>query len=166
MITEVVRIIYLVAASLAFTICPQEMIPILSEFVLYCLGVSGSISDSDMQRFLEFYHTNGSGVVMYNHPTFYDFVVLAKTFGHRCRFVAFSHRLTFPANVTAWKLGTLNIRPSSGASAAITEAINMRQPSTPIITMSPTGGFTPRKISNADYKFFPYTLRMFVTPES
>lgn len=141
-ITPVIRLASLIVVIFGLCMAPYEMLPWLSELALHCIGVSGQIVDeTHRRRFLDFYHTNGPGVIMYNHPTFYDYAVLAKEFGHRCRFVAFAHRLTFPTNWVAWKINTLNIKPSSGASKEITKAIESRERSTPMITMSPSGGY-------------------------
>lgn len=158
MIHQVVRFACMMMASMMLAIVPQEMTCFLSNFILHTLGVHGTFANKELgfKRFLDFYHMEGAGVVLYNHPTFYDFAVLAKEFGHRCRFLAFAHRLPFPINIIAHKLNAMIIKPGSGASFILRNVIQSRKPSTPIMTLAPAAGEVPN-----DYEEHPNRLAEF-----
>ena len=158
MIFDVVfRTVSLIIGCMGMIFAPMELIPHVSKFILYCLGVQGDdLTSEEVQRFHTFYYGNGPAAMLYNHPSFYDYAVLSACLGMKCRFVAFSHRLLFPSNIIAKRFKSLVIKPKSGSAEAITKDISQRQKGTPVLAISPTGGR-----STEDYNLYPNKLLPF-----
>jgi 1-acyl-sn-glycerol-3-phosphate acyltransferase len=149
---------YLLLGCGALCVAPLKCANALSQFVLYCLGVERGCATGadDKERLDGFLRSAGPAVVVYNHPTFFDFAVLTAEFGARFRFVAFAHRLLFPASWIAKRMGAVIIRPRSGASLEIVAQILRRRPGEPVVTLSPTAGR-----SHEDYATSPHKLAEF-----
>lgn len=135
------RLIIIVVYLLLMLIVPNEMTVVLTAWAIRALGVKGSIASAeDATRFKTFYHSNGPGVIVYNHPTFYDFAVIIKEFGYRFNFVALSKRMIFPMNFVGKRMGCLMIQPNTKASVVITNHIRNRQKSASILAVAPAAG--------------------------
>jgi 1-acyl-sn-glycerol-3-phosphate acyltransferase len=137
----VCKLVLLTVALLFALFFPDRHVPDAIGLALKAVGVHGSMAGTeDVARFNEFYHSYGNAVVLFNHPTFYDFAILVKELGHRFRFVAFQHMMIFLLNYVAQRMKCIFIQPKTGATATIVENIRRREPSTPLVAISPTGG--------------------------
>lgn len=134
------RLISIAGAFIGGLFLPTRYFQKVVGLALFGFNIHGTTTEENIQRFIEFYRNESAGVVLFNHPTFYDYAILIHAFGNYFHIVAAKHNLFFPFNRVAYRFGAIPIQANTGASQIIKYRIETRQPNTPILTMSPSGG--------------------------
>lgn len=106
------------------------------------LNIYSDCDDRERKQFEKWLYENDGGVVMFNHPTMFDHMVLMNEFGNAIRFVAFDCNLKhFPYSTLAKKQATVLIskKSNAGNSAIIQKHITERVRGEPVVCLAPTG---------------------------
>lgn len=114
--------------------------------LLFSLNVYGSCSQEDREKYLQAKSSNTKTIIIFNHPTCYDHLVIMKELGDPLRFVMSYKYLFWPFRSLAQGLRCIIVYPKSQTSALIAKEVSERKQKDPMIAISPHGGdsiFTP-----------------------
>lgn len=110
------------------------------QLILLGLGVHGSCDKNDLEKYRQFKATHHAGVIVYNHPTFYDHVVLMKELGEYVRFVMLKKYMVGPIRWLAKRLQVVEVKPKSGVAQKIRDIILHRKPNESLLAINPAAG--------------------------
>lgn len=152
------RVIGCIEGVLSYAFLP---LCISAKVVLRSLNVQGYCPPEDVQRYNDFKSTVDKGVVIFNHPTFFDHLVIMKELDDTPRFVVLRKYVSGPFAWIGRKIKAIPIfKPSKGASKVITEEIQMRKAGDPLVILSPTAG----KASHTRHWFlYPFKSGAFIS---
>lgn len=108
--------------------------------VLRALNVHGYCPPEDKHRYEQFKETTAKSIVVFNHPTFFDHIVIMKELEDTPRFVMLKKYMVGPFKWIAHHLKAVAIRKSSGASQVISNEVNRRKKGEELLAISPAGG--------------------------
>lgn len=128
----------------SFMVGTPRMYAWVLKSALAILDIRGAFASKwDQARLHIFYKHMGPGVIVFNHPTWYDFAALMATFGSRIvpRFVAFRWSIPFPLCRMAERMQCLLLDKTHGTGMAtqIVRAVQSRRPGQPIVCIAPAG---------------------------
>jgi len=130
------RVIVGIITVILLPICKKQAYSRMSGMLLWCLGVTPFTLLEGYEHFIEF-NAQPGGVLVYNHPTFLEPLILMKEFKRTFRFVLKEKYTTFP--VTAHCAKTINriAVNAGGTTRAITAAIQSRKAFDDVIAIAP-----------------------------
>lgn len=125
----------------------------LGELQLYSLNVHGEKKNFNMEKYNEF-KNKPKGIVVFNHCTFFDHLILMKEFGETPAFIASNKFVFFPFDYLLKKYGGVVIEKGKSTSEIINETVNNRKPGDKILAIAPTGGYSINEDQNklCDFK--------------
>lgn len=111
-------------------------IHVTCNLLLIGLGVHGTAEESDREKYRRFRDTKGKAVIIFNHPTFYDHMVIMKELNDVPRFAMLEKYMLGPIRWIAKYYNVLTITDKKGNTAAIQEVLEDR----PNIIIAPAAG--------------------------
>ncbi len=115
-------------------------IRVTCNLLLLGLGVHGTADELDREKYRRFRDTKGKAVIIFNHPTFYDHMVIMKELNDVPRFAMAEKYMLGPLKWIAKYYNVLTITNAKGNSAAIQGALEER----PVLIVAPAGGYCHR----------------------
>jgi hypothetical protein len=119
------RLFTLLLGSASTLICP---ISASCNLLLLGLGVHGTSDKADIEKYKRFCEKSGKGVIIFNHPTFFDHMVIMKELNDVPRFAMSEKYMIGPIKRIAKYYNTIPITSAKGNAAAIQEAMSERPP--------------------------------------
>lgn len=108
--------------------------------LLHFFKVYGECPEEDKTRYQHYKNTLDNAILIFNHPTFYDHIVVMKELGETFRFVM-SHKYMFPPfNSIAANMDSIIVYPRNQTSQLIARGVQERKGGDPLIAISPHGG--------------------------
>jgi hypothetical protein len=123
----------------AFVYFPLLPLRAACSLLLTGLHIEGSCAPDDLVKYRTFKKEVAHGVVIFNHPNFFDAIVLMKELGY-LRFVMSAKYVVWPIRWFVNYMNVLVARPSAGTAATIREAITTRKKGAGLIAISPSAG--------------------------
>jgi 1-acyl-sn-glycerol-3-phosphate acyltransferase len=132
-----------------------------TQVVLRSLNVSGYCPSEDVEKYHRFKASVDNGVVIFNHPTYFDHVVIMKELNDTPRFVMFKEYMKGPFRWIANKVNAIGIdKKTKGSSTVVSQAIQNRRATEPLVILSPAAG----KCSHTRPWFiYPFRTGAFIT---
>lgn len=115
---------------------------IAANIMLTGFNVYGSCDPADVATYQRFKENISNGVILFNHPTFFDHIVLIKELNDMPRFAMTTKYMVGPIKWIAKKFHAIGITPNTGSAAMLAEEITNRVAGDPLIAVSPSGGIT------------------------
>lgn len=137
------RVLAIVEGLLAFAFLPLKY---SCKILLHANHVSGYCAPEDKEKYHRIKNTLDNVVVVFNHPTYFDNVVMMYELDDIPRLVALKKYMVGPLKWVASKMKAIPIVPGSGFSKTLTAEITNRKAGDPMIGINPTGG----KVSETD----------------
>ena len=119
------RLFTLLVGTASAAICP---ISATCNLLLLGLGVHGSSDADDIEKYKRFRDKEGKCIIIFNHPTFYDHMVIMKELQDIPRFAMSEKYMVGPMKWIANCYNTITITSAKGNTAAIQEAMTERPP--------------------------------------
>lgn len=152
------RLIGCVEGILSFVFLPLKY---SANVVLRSLNVHGTCPKADIEKYYSFKESVDNGVIIFNHPTFYDHIVIMKELNDTPRFVMYKHFMKGPFKWVANKLNAIGIdNKAKGASSLIANEIRERQFGDHLVIVSPTGG---KASQSRPWYLYPFKTGAFIT---
>lgn len=136
----IVRLLLMAILLIVGIFAPEFMLSDLAHLLLAIMGIHGSCTEDDRARMVEFYHTHDKGVMMFSHPTFYDYIVIVHELKRRFLFIALAQYIFFPINHLYKRYFMHTIKMKSGASQEIKKLIEARKAGERLLAIAPSGG--------------------------
>ena len=145
-IVGVLRSCLCLMVMLVGCIMPSSTYPYMCHVILWCLGCSSAHCDrtnmTTNKRYLDIVNTNEKAVIVFNHPTPWDHLVIMANLHTPVRFVAKSNYLIGITRWIAKKLGCIMVQPNGGTADVIKTAIETRRATEALVAIAPSGGYT------------------------
>ena len=139
-ILGILRIILSTILMVIGIFLPSFMLTDMAHLLLAIWGVHGSCTEEDRSKMVEFYHTYDAGVAMFNHPTFYDYMIIVNELKRKFLFFSLANYVFFPISTLYKRYHTCPIRAKSGASQIIKAKIENRKRGELLPALAPAAG--------------------------
>lgn len=131
------KLISIILGFISYIIFP---IHIACNLILLGLGVNGSCNEDDVEKYYSFKKNVSKGVIIFNHPTFFDHVVIMKELKDTPRFAMYDKYIVGPVKWLCNRLNVLPISSSQGNTCRIRSAIKTRKNNESLLAVSPSAG--------------------------
>lgn len=129
--------------------------------ILRSLNVKGVCAREDVDKYYNFKKTVDNGVVVFNHPTFFDHIVIMKELDDTLRFVMFDDYLVWPLRWIAKKTRAIVIKNhTKGSAKVVAKEIEQRNVGDPLVITSPTAG---KASHTRPWFLYPFKTGAFLT---
>lgn len=137
------RVLAIFEGLLAFAFIPLKY---SCKILIRANHVTGYCPPEDKEKYHRIKNTVDKCVVVFNHPTYFDNVVVMYELDDIPRLVAFKKYMVGPLKWVASHMKAIPITPGSGFSETLSKEITTRKAGDPMIGISPTAG----KVSPTD----------------